>query len=566
MTDFRHGNLFSENSLFSLDEHALQIFLYFDEFEIVNPLGPHKKKHKLCGFYYVLGNLYPENRASLPMIQLVALCRSRDMKYFGIEKILQPMMQDLKVLETEGVSVPGVPKTFRGTIAFVAADNLGSHMIGGFLESFSGKKTRICRFCMATSEGIQNPYAEFQPRSRENYDHHLEISRASDQSVSVYGIKHNSVLNELKYFHVTSGLPPDVMHDILEGVSHIEFSLVLKELNKQGQVDLKFLNQQIETWRYGPLDRINKPVEIGSDFTIKQTSARMWCLMRLLPLYIGCGVPENNPHWNLLLLLRTIAEYVFSPKMSKQLCAYLHTIILEHNSLFKTLFPGETLKPKHHFLTHYAQMIMDYGPLRTCWCMRFEAKHRYFKSLVVRLQNYINAPSMLAKRHERMQAYQFSSSPESVADEIEVVKSIQTKMDYLSDHVKAKLKAEGFAQDTLIQAEVVHYSGVAYHKGMYLVTGFTADEVIFGHIEACFYETLSKKLVFLVSEQLGIFDSHLGAYLLATESFRPVDVINREDMHDCYPLSAYNVNGKVYIVLKHCVFDTSLYQDDISHE
>ena len=39
-------------------------------------------------------------------------------------------------------------RTFRASIATIAADNLGSHAIGGFKEGFTA--LRPCRHCMAT--------------------------------------------------------------------------------------------------------------------------------------------------------------------------------------------------------------------------------------------------------------------------------------------------------------------------------------------------------------------------------------------------------------------------------
>ena len=48
--DFCDGEAFSEHPLFSSDPTALQLFLYYDEVEIANPLGSKTGKHKL-GMY-----------------------------------------------------------------------------------------------------------------------------------------------------------------------------------------------------------------------------------------------------------------------------------------------------------------------------------------------------------------------------------------------------------------------------------------------------------------------------------------------------------------------------------
>lgn len=51
-----------------------------------------------------------------------------------------------------GVQVNNV--IFRGSIGPFSGDNLGSHLIGGYLESFNS--LRICRICMATKQNIQD--------------------------------------------------------------------------------------------------------------------------------------------------------------------------------------------------------------------------------------------------------------------------------------------------------------------------------------------------------------------------------------------------------------------------
>ena len=43
---------------------------------------------------------------------------------------------------------------------------------------------------------------------------------------------------------------------------------------------------------------------------------------------------------------------------------------------------GNTAKPKHHFFLHLPLAIFMFGPMKVWWCMRFEAKHQYFKKLV----------------------------------------------------------------------------------------------------------------------------------------------------------------------------------------
>lgn len=59
-----------------------------------------------------------------------------------------------------------------------------------------------------------------QLRTKEIYDAHCEEldGPLNDHMATTFGVVRNSVLNDLGYFHVTTGLVPDVMHNILEGM------------------------------------------------------------------------------------------------------------------------------------------------------------------------------------------------------------------------------------------------------------------------------------------------------------------------------------------------------------
>ena len=52
--DFCDGQLFKEHPLFSVDKHALQLVVYTDEVETVNPLGSYRGQHKLCKYLWIL--------------------------------------------------------------------------------------------------------------------------------------------------------------------------------------------------------------------------------------------------------------------------------------------------------------------------------------------------------------------------------------------------------------------------------------------------------------------------------------------------------------------------------
>lgn len=132
--DINDGSYFRNHPLFSQQKHALQIQLYYDDFETANPLGSKKGIHKLGCVYFTLRNLPPKLNSVLMNIHLVALFHSDDLKKYGFGPILQPLLNDLKLLETEGIQVPFSDTPLRGTVIQVTGDNLAIHGLFGMLE------------------------------------------------------------------------------------------------------------------------------------------------------------------------------------------------------------------------------------------------------------------------------------------------------------------------------------------------------------------------------------------------------------------------------------------------
>lgn len=112
--DVNYGSYFRNHTLFSQQENALQIQRYYD-FETANPLGSKKGIHKLGCIYFILRNLSPKLNSVLMNIHLVTLFHSEDLKKYGFDHILKPLLNDLKILEAEGMQVPFQPTPLKGS-------------------------------------------------------------------------------------------------------------------------------------------------------------------------------------------------------------------------------------------------------------------------------------------------------------------------------------------------------------------------------------------------------------------------------------------------------------------
>ena len=179
-----------------------------------------------------MGNLPASFHSSLSNIYLAALIRSEDVKCYGFESVLKPLIDDLITLKQEGLFIAKLGKTVKGFVHCVVADNLGAHSLAGFVEKCSGKY--VCRFCTAENVDIQTTEVRsgaFCLRSEEIHTSHLKAIEENSFDCH-FGVKRKCVLSEnLPYFSVTESFPPDIAHDLFEGIIPVEIALCLKPLS-----------------------------------------------------------------------------------------------------------------------------------------------------------------------------------------------------------------------------------------------------------------------------------------------------------------------------------------------
>lgn len=108
-------------------------------------------------------------------VYLATLFDTQDLKTYGFEEILKPLIDDLKILETKGIQLPFIDETLFGSIIQITGDNLALNGLLGFVESFSA--AHCCRFCLTNKEDIQSVFTEDGPglilRSKELYIEHF---------------------------------------------------------------------------------------------------------------------------------------------------------------------------------------------------------------------------------------------------------------------------------------------------------------------------------------------------------------------------------------------------------
>lgn len=548
---FQDGQYFKDNQLLGEQDIGITLGLYIDDFEVCNPLGTSRKIHKITAVYWVVLNLPAKYRSSLHSIQLAVFGKSADVHQFGYEKFLDPLIKDIKSLEQEGVFVEVLERYVKGTVFCVCADNLGAHGLAGFQESFNVEK--FCRFCLISRKEIDTREAsDFRLRTVEQHNVFVEELKDSDTLTNVNGVKRECVLSKhLSYFHPITGFPPDILHDLFEGIIPVELSLCLKELISKRVITFDELNNRIKSFPYKHSDRVNKPQKIPKTSFAKGTIGgnghENWALLRLLPLIIGSSVPEQEPSWVILMDLKEIAEIIVSTQFSEETLCYLDSKISDHRKLLIDTFPDLKLRPKHHFVQHYPHLIRCFGPLVELWTMRFESKHSFFKKIVHDTHNFKNVLLTLSTKHQQMMAYHLDGH--SLFKSKLYVESVKVvKISSLEETLRAVIKRKYPDQETVSLSKDVRLHGTQYVEGMIISAGQCSGLPDFYKI---LYIVVNANEVSFVSKHLSSwYLEHYRSYELVESSYSNIDVLDPEALNDYHPLTAYTVGGKVLVTLK----------------
>jgi hypothetical protein len=66
----------------------------------------------------------------------------------------------------------------------------------------------------------------------------------------VYGVNGKNALKDLPSFDPTQCLPPDCMHDVLEGVIPVTLTAILKKLISTGVLTVDVINERMSRFTY----------------------------------------------------------------------------------------------------------------------------------------------------------------------------------------------------------------------------------------------------------------------------------------------------------------------------
>ena len=516
-----------DGSLHAHSEGSLHLILYFDEFNISNPIGNKTKKYSIGAMYYTFANM--QKRASIHNIYLAMLFHSSQMKIHSMADIMAPLIKELTSLEEEGVHYMrnGEMKNVKCNLSMMLGDNKGCHQMAGYFTSFY-RTSRICRFCHATTSDIQSCFREdkFQMRTREQYDSEvtqLEMEDFDENIQKLFGLKQRCVFNQVPSFHCIERFPVDVTHDLFEkGVVGHALEQVLYHFVQKKLFSLETLNTAIQLFPYHAVDK-NRPVPVkkcAGGLTVSQTCSETWALLRTLPLILLIQMESStssvaeDEKYSVLAGLVDVVQQIMADEFTEDSLTELEGRIEDWLKLYAQEFPMFNLTPKFHNLVHYPSQIRLHGPLKKFATIRFESKHQEMKRYMANSRNRINPTKSMAEAHQLTTALVLSGKcGEPTSSRRHGLRNLTYgDLTYNAGDCIAARDAEG-------QIELIEISEMRADSGCAKIWGKKFRNV----------EYIDNLKAFQVSDE------------------RPV-LTEVTELHHHHPLGVYRVGGAVYVI------------------
>ncbi|KAE8744960.1 hypothetical protein FOCC_FOCC008372 [Frankliniella occidentalis] len=607
LADITDGSAYTEHMKQHSNGKCIFINLFQDGFDY-SAFGPSQGVYKPIGFYFSLGNLKPEYRTKLDLIQMVYMILEKHLRPSQREELddvdklkeaVLPLVSELEDLKINGILFDG--ENIPVCLLFGQGDNAGQHIFGGFVGSFSCQ--HCCRFCpISLNEFRAKPTLTKPFRSPEEYDSAVQVAktlwhaerdkclesiqrkkeRAQHQNlldrvrapgtrntvknllsksaftklrgIHYQGVKYRpSPLNSEKLgFHVCQGPSLSVCcaHDLLEGIGKNMIPIILKHCIDKGWFDFATLNRRIRNFPYEGSDSADTPTPLKTLKALGGNACENWTLIRLLPLLIGdLIVDKEDEMWQLYLKFKGIVEFVFAPKITVSQVLYLRSIINEFLTSVQQLLP-QCLWPKAHLLSHYPDLILVFGPLIRLFTLRFESKHVFFKNVAKACRNHINFTYTLARKY--MCRFAYNNSSNLIQEDViyQPNHSSPVIQSSISEERRSVIPTEFLSDDLLTELTQVSGKGITYRVGDYMVLDSPNQcDLEVGLIDMIFLKKSTDDIYLLmaVKPAENTFQGVFKIIMPAT-SYR---FSSLESLPDYYPLPSYLVGGQNFISLKH---------------
>ena len=571
--DVNDGLYIKNHPLNQETQKYLKISLSFDDVEIQNPLRS-SHKYKLSMFYFQILNIPVEYRSRLTSIFLYGVCKAKYIQKFGMKQILRNFTETMNDMRTNGIqmTINNAVHNIKGTLVFAICDTPAAASLAGFKEGCAFAR-KPCRRCLATQKTMREKFrpSDFRNRTMASYLYQCQVLERQDLSKGqkaywskCYGVNGRSPLCEISGFDVTSQMLMDNMHLIAEGCGGYLLGLFLHYcIIENRYFTLEWLNTKIQNYAYPYWDKGHKPElitrhQLVSDVYVKQKAVAMISLLFSLPHILGPIFPLHNDHYRHFIYLVQITQLAFSPYTTAETCPEIEDLIQNVGSKWTQLYPLSRVRPKLHFLVHLVAQIKDFGSLHGISCLRFEAKHGWFKD--ARIRQYRNLSFSLASKHQlymcnKMIDINGGPSKNFIYGGDEIGDGNVITVSRISADIHRILCSAFGDQERfeVYETNRINMNGIEYKNGAVIL--IDTDELghpTFGVIEHIFVSDEVKYFAFTRLEANCYIWQFHSYDVSMTES---LEIIKWENLSNKFPLAVIKIEGKSLVMNRfsqHC--------------
>ena len=424
----------------------------------------------------------------------------------------------------------------------------------------------ICRFCTATYKDVSEDLLlyrrcqeDYQPRlmTPEYYDELADLAvENGGSSPETLGIKNHCVFNSLLSFHCIGGMAPCLGHDFYEGVFAYDIQSILNYIiNVEKLMTAETFNSKLNNCQMSIRDRRNRPCIFktrSAKSKYEGSSGSLRVLSRVLPFILASCLEKSNT-MDILLKLLQVSEIITAPQLSyNEVIDILEPTIIEYLDLRVSavdVLNFSKPRPKHHFLSHYGESYLRYGPLIGVWAMRMESKHTFMKKVLRSAKNFINPSKTCASRHQLAQVSHvyiglFPSRIVQVPDDTLCVYQVPDTQESFQRRFLTQLDPK-----SLYPSKVI-ILGTSYEPGMVLIL----KKIDFGLLKVGILKGLnvkSNKVMFACST-FECTQSKYG-YYVSTKLLSDFECVMYTELWDYHPLHRIGTPQAFIFTLHHFI-------------
>ena len=570
MRDICDGDVVKEHKFNAENKSFLQLILSFDDLEIQNPLRANKCHH-ISMFYFQIANIPCEYRSKLKSIFLLATAKSKNLSQFGFQNLLKDFIETVNSLRTTGVPmwIAGKQVQIFGDLLFFIGDGLGSCQIGQFkLPGFSWKP---CWKCNVSSHTIRDHFNANKFTARTTISYNEQCSNLEDPALGsternqrkmMYGLNGRSCLSKIIDFDVNQQILMDITHVLLEGLVPNVLALFLIQTCIEDKLyNLHWLNNKLLSFEYSYLEPNSRPEPIDRKYLlhnqlVKQKATGSLQIVLVLPLILGGVLNTCNKYYNNLLKLFKITLLCFSPIVDQTTAGELEILIEDFANELLHIYPNITPKPKLHWLTHFPEQMLKYGPLRFSSTLRFESKHSFFK--LKKHVNFKNIPFSMAERHALYLSDIITDVNGRICsnfvDEGEIIEEAKNfNSNEWSESDKACISQCCPNLDSIQLVKTLSIKGHVYKKNVAVILHSNdLGDIEFGIIREILIYNDEYKIFMVYKCETLRFRNEYNAFEI--KKLNSIKLLNHAHLLNKWPIPVYTIDDKLMIVNRHSHF------------